>query len=208
MAGGAKIFTLTQIAAAVQAALHTIVTGLTTTNYAVTEENPSGNPLIRFYGPTASSKPNILRLQPKGANNSSEIDLLNADDDTNNNTAYIGINSSTAYVGATANGTGSPINLELQSDGGNVVLDGTTGHLTVPHALILNAADIFKSSEQTADGSQQTIAHGLGRVPKIVIPSLTLALAGATTVIESAAADATNVYITGTNTAKYIVWAL
>ena len=75
-------------------------------------------------------------------------------------------------------------------------------------------AGAFISSEQTGDGSLQTIAHLLGRAPTTIIPILTATkdsdTSGANTAVlgtGGSASDATNVKITVTNTAKYIVIA-
>ena len=68
----------------------------------------------------------------------------------------------------------------------------------------------FISSEQTGSGSLQSIAHGLGRVPTTIIPILTTTASGANSAVlgtSGDASDATNVKITVTNTAKYIVIA-
>ena len=65
---------------------------------------------------------------------------------------------------------------------------------------------IFVSTEQTANGSAQNVAHGLGVSPAtvLVIPSATLAGATAFTFTKGS----TNVVVTGTNTAKYYVLAI
>ena len=71
-------------------------------------------------------------------------------------------------------------------------------------------AGAFISSEQTANGSLQSIAHGLGRVPTTIIPIFTATASGANTAVlgtSSDASDATSVKLTVTNTAKYIVIA-
>jgi hypothetical protein len=80
------------------------------------------------------------------------------------------------------------------------------------------ALDIFESAEQTADGTEQDIAHGLldadfaGRVPTFVwteITSIPTAHAGPITLVQGTH-DATNCKITGTNDAgfKYKVFAV
>lgn len=80
------------------------------------------------------------------------------------------------------------------------------------------AFDIFVSAEQTADGTEQSIAHGLvdadfvARTPTIVwteITSIPTANAGPVTLVQGTH-DATNIKITGTNDAgfKYKVYAI
>jgi hypothetical protein len=63
----------------------------------------------------------------------------------------------------------------------------------------------FLSTVQTGNGAQQTIPHGLGRVPDqiVLIPQ-----AGITSISQTATADATNVYVTATNTGTYVVLAV
>lgn len=65
----------------------------------------------------------------------------------------------------------------------------------------------FFSTEQTANGAAQNVAHGLGRVPGIVLILPSATLAGATTFVKGTV-DGTNVQVTGTNTAKYFVFAM
>lgn len=80
------------------------------------------------------------------------------------------------------------------------------------------AFDIFVSAEQTADGTEQDIAHGLldadfaARTPTIVwteITSIPADFAGNLTLVQGTH-DATNIKITGTNDAdfKYKVYAI
>ena len=68
-------------------------------------------------------------------------------------------------------------------------------------------AGAFISSEQTGNGSLQSIAHGLGRVPTTIIPIQVTGTLSAVLGTSGDASDATSVKITVTNTAKYHVIA-
>lgn len=67
----------------------------------------------------------------------------------------------------------------------------------------------FKSTEQTGTGSEQNIAHGLGRTPSLVWVSSSddNGVTGAITLTEGTH-DSTNVKVTATTSAKYKVLAL
>lgn len=68
----------------------------------------------------------------------------------------------------------------------------------------------FKSTEQTANGASQNVAHGLGRTPALVLVMVTelpAGLAGGFDIAEGAH-DGTNVVVTITNACKYIVFAM
>ena len=67
----------------------------------------------------------------------------------------------------------------------------------------------FVSAEQTGSGSQQSIAHGLGVIPAKAVAFMTgnPASPGASSIAQSQAADAANVYYTVTANFKYIVLA-
>lgn len=80
------------------------------------------------------------------------------------------------------------------------------------------ALDFFISAEQTADGTEQDIAHGLldadfaARTPTVVIPFITSIpadFAGNLTLVQGTH-DGTNIKVTGTNDAdfKYKVFAM
>lgn len=64
----------------------------------------------------------------------------------------------------------------------------------------------FVSAVLTGTGSQQTIAHGLGRTPDQVELAVLVASAGFS-VLQTAAPDATNIYVTATSTVEYQVKA-
>ena len=65
---------------------------------------------------------------------------------------------------------------------------------------------VFVSTVQTATGSTQNVAHGLGVTPATVVIVPVSTLAGATAF--SFTKGNTNVVVTGTNTATYIVFAI
>lgn len=67
----------------------------------------------------------------------------------------------------------------------------------------------FVSTEQTGNGSAQSIAHGLGLVPAavLIVPTdLTPATVGSYSAVEGTH-TATNVVVTVTSGKKYKVWA-
>jgi len=69
---------------------------------------------------------------------------------------------------------------------------------------------VFASTEQTGNGSEQSIAHGLGAAPSIVMVCVTeVPDAAAETGFDVAEGThtATNVLVTVTNTVKYKVFA-
>lgn len=67
--------------------------------------------------------------------------------------------------------------------------------------------NFFASTEQTGNGSEQSIAHGLGTAPGVVmvIPS---GLADSANTFVQGTHTTTNVLVTATNTAKYYVIAI
>jgi hypothetical protein len=77
---------------------------------------------------------------------------------------------------------------------------------TIPDSLL---SSTFVSTEQTGTGSAQSIAHGLGRAPSLVLiaPTDTApATTGAYTVTEGTH-DATNIVVTVTTGKKFKVLA-
>ena len=68
-----------------------------------------------------------------------------------------------------------------------------------------NSASLFVSTEQTGNGSAQSIAHGLSAAPTRVIVATT-AVSGNFTIVEGTHTS-TNVVVTVTNGIKYKVWA-
>lgn len=64
----------------------------------------------------------------------------------------------------------------------------------------------FKSTEQTGNGAEQSVAHGLAKKPDqvLIIPSN---LTGGAYVVTEGNHDSTNVKVTVTSGEKYIVWA-
>lgn len=65
----------------------------------------------------------------------------------------------------------------------------------------------FKSTEQTGNGSEQDVAHGLGRTPSLVLVIPSEATGGTDDYAEGTH-DGTNVKVTATSGAKYKVLAL
>lgn len=65
----------------------------------------------------------------------------------------------------------------------------------------------FKSTEQTGNGSEQDVAHGLGRTPSLVMVIASELTGGADDIAEGTH-DGTNVKVTATSGVKYKVVAL
>lgn len=103
-------------------------------------------------------------------------------------------------------------------DANNVLqLKGTVGGLvdaTVVNADIANASiqasklDYFKSTVQTANGSEQSIAHTLGRTPSLVLVIVQDDNAVADVAIVEGTHTSTNCLVTITSAVDYIVFAL
>lgn len=66
----------------------------------------------------------------------------------------------------------------------------------------------FKSTEQTGDGSEQDIAHGLGSVPSIVLVIPSINKDGADCSFVEGTHGTANVKVTATSGAKYKVFAV
>jgi hypothetical protein len=79
------------------------------------------------------------------------------------------------------------------------------GHAGLGSALRRLTSE-FKSTEQTGTGSAQNVAHGLGATPSLVLVIPTKVNAVGDTFVEGTH-DATNVKVTATAGAKYIVYA-
>lgn len=86
---------------------------------------------------------------------------------------------------------------------------GSSGSCTgnAATATQIQAASIFKSTEQTGNGSAQDIAHGLTTIPSLVFVMLTDTGAAGTVVTEGSH-DATNCVVTVTTGSKYKVIAI
>ena len=67
---------------------------------------------------------------------------------------------------------------------------------------------MFRSTEQTANGSPQNIAHGLGRTPTQVWWSVSDSGATGIYTLVPGSPDGTNVVMNGTAGVKYYVWAI
>ena len=86
--------------------------------------------------------------------------------------------------------------------------DSVVTSADIKDATIVSAdIKIFVSSEQTGNGSEQSIAHGLGATPTKVIVTLTQFGGSTACSIQEGTHDATNCKINVSNTVKYKVWA-
>lgn len=79
--------------------------------------------------------------------------------------------------------------------------------LTGNNRLKMTKVQKFISTEQTANGVAQNIAHGLGRTPEFVTIIPTLIPAGVNWQVTEGSHDGTNVVVTVADTAKYKVVA-
>lgn len=83
----------------------------------------------------------------------------------------------------------------------------STGALTIGTAKVdASKLAVFQSTEQTGDGNPQNVAHGLGASPTIVFVELTSVGTDGATV--SYTKGSTNVVVTATSGAKYVVHAI
>ena len=90
------------------------------------------------------------------------------------------------------------------------------GNLSSPAAILDTASATpitgFQSTQQTGNGTQQTLAHGLGVVPsKVIVEVDSLPIfdpTAATTLITQGTHTSTNVLITALSGLKYRVLAL
>ncbi len=124
-------------------------------------------------------------------------------------TLYIRVSG--AWVAVTGVAGAAATFASLVVAGAVTAAGGFVGALTgnADTATKLAAASYFTSAEQTGNGSAQTIAHGLGVTPSVwwVVPTDGSGLVGPPSFIRGAA-NSTNVTVTVTNAAKYIVIAL
>ncbi len=72
----------------------------------------------------------------------------------------------------------------------------------------LGTLGIFVSTELTGDAAEETIAHGLARVPTVVFTTITDNNGGADAVVTEGTHTATNVIVTVSTGAKYKVLAM
>lgn len=80
-----------------------------------------------------------------------------------------------------------------------------------PHkdgGLPADQISFFKSTVQTGTGASQSIAHGLGRAPALVIVEINQTLSNATVTWAEGTHDATNLQISATSPSKYVAIAL
>lgn len=88
--------------------------------------------------------------------------------------------------------------------------DSITTAMLQDEAVTFAKSLMFVSTEQTGDGMEQSIAHGLGVVPAavLIVPTDTApATAGDYTAVEGTHTS-TNVLVTVTSGKKYKVWAM
>jgi hypothetical protein len=92
------------------------------------------------------------------------------------------------------------------------VTTNSSESVTLGKPLLLNGGlapgSVFQSTEQTANGSPQNIAHGLGTAPSFVTAYVTDSGATGIYTLVPGAHDATNVVFNGTAGIKYRVQAL
>jgi predicted RecA/RadA family phage recombinase len=71
-------------------------------------------------------------------------------------------------------------------------------------------AAMFVSTEQTGDGTEQSVAHGLGAVPAavLIVPTDTAPATAGDYTSAQGTHTSTNVLVTVTNGKKYVVWAM
>jgi len=139
--------------------------------------------------------------------------VVNADiaDDSITN---VKINSSAGIVASKLSGVVTPSSTDTLT---NKTFDanGTGNSITnIENADIVNSTieagklSYFKSSEQTGTGSEQSIAHGLGRTPALVIVVPTENTTGNSMDLSEGIHDGTDVKVTAPATTKYVVYAL
>jgi hypothetical protein len=89
------------------------------------------------------------------------------------------------------------------------IVDLTVTNEDIANSTIqANKISYFKSTEQTGDGTEQSIAHGLGRVPALVIVVPTNSSDTTAYTFVEGTHTSTNVLVTATTGAKYKVIAL
>lgn len=94
----------------------------------------------------------------------------------------------------------------------SIVVNADVKNATLTNDKLVNSTiqagkiSYFKSTEQVGNGSEQDIAHGLGRVPSLVIVQPT-ELTGIGSIVEGTH-DGTNVKVTAVSGDKYKVIAL
>lgn len=113
-------------------------------------------------------------------------------------------NSGSAADIIVANGSKVPTYVAMSGD----ATISNAGAVTIANDAV-DAAQInyFLSTEQTGNGSEQSVAHGLGSTPTavLVIPS---GVADSANTFVQGTHTSTNVLVTATNTSKYYVFAV
>ena len=99
----------------------------------------------------------------------------------------------------------SSITQNLANVTGDITFTGLVSAIGANKVKTSNIA-MFVSTVQTANGNAQNVAHGLGVSPSTVVVIPVSTLAGATSF--SFTKGTTNVVVTGTNTATYMVLAI
>ncbi len=131
------------------------------------------------------------------------LDVVNAD-----------VNASAAIVASKLSGVTTPTSTDTLT---NKTFDanGTGNSISnIDNADITNSTiqagkiSFFESTEQTGTGAEQSIAHGLGRTPALVILIPTKVVVIGDDTFVKGVADGTNVKATVTLNAKYIIVAL
>lgn len=85
---------------------------------------------------------------------------------------------------------------------------GTFEAPAVDSKLPADQISFFKSTVQTGTGASQSIAHGLARVPALVIVLVNQTISATTVNWAEGTHDATNLQISATSTSKYVTIAL
>lgn len=104
-----------------------------------------------------------------------------------------------------ANGTADQV--VKTNSGGTAVEHGKIGNANITASSIqAGAISFFKSTTQTGTGTEQSVAHGLGRTPALVL--VLMAEGGVTGQVTEGTHDGTNVLVTAPSGMDYIVVAL
>lgn len=202
-----KLRKLSQCTSAFLAALGSVVTGITTALYTFAQElNASSVPALSVTS-TGTNQDAELNLKPSGTAAASKLRLYTSDPvDSAKELSIVGFDTGAEIALSGADLTDDLlINISGNAGLKSWVLS-QAGKLTLPGALIFNAADVFLSAEITGNGGAQNTAHGLGRTPVIAIAYFTK-VAAAGDVLSAVTSDDTNCTVTGTTNAMYRILA-
>ena len=100
------------------------------------------------------------------------------------------------------------IDFDPSSESGALAVNVTGNATTATTANSVASGAVFQSSEQTATGSPQNIAHGFGSTPKLAWAVCTNSGATGSYTLIPATHDATNVSFNGTSGIKYRAYAI